>query len=186
MSEEIKKNESPEDGQKKNFSVNIPEDDFIDGIPAPEGEAPVNGRPHKVVRYVDNSPKQEKPSKEKKKKGGFVGEFLAGAAAGAKTVGEGISAGIKTVSEKKPKTEKAAKAEAPAFEEPLKSEEPVKVSEPVKAEAPVEAEEPTRVEEPVKAEPVKVSEPKNEIPQNKNENENIVNALIVIFTSSSS
>ena len=33
---------------------------------------------------------------------------------------------------------------------------------------------------------VKKDEPKNEIPQNKNENENIVNALIVIFTSYSS
>ncbi|MBQ2898919.1 MAG: hypothetical protein IJE28_04170, partial [Oscillospiraceae bacterium] len=122
MSEEIKKNESSEDGQKKTFSVNIPEDDFIDDIPAPEGEVPSDGKPHKVVRYVDSSPKAEKPAKEKKKKGGIVGEFFAGAAAGAKTVGEGISAGIKTVSEKKPKAEKA--------EKPVKAEKPKKAEKP--------------------------------------------------------
>jgi len=164
LSEEIKKNESSEDGQKKTFSVNIPEDDFIDDIPAPEGEVPSDGKPHKVVRYVDSSPKAEKPAKEKKKKGGIVGEFFAGAAAGAKTVGEGISAGIKTVSEMKPKAEKSAKAEKPA-----KVEEPVKIAEPARAEEPVKVEEPTRVEEPVKVpepkkapKPVKTEEPEGD------------------------
>ena len=164
MSEEIKKNESSEDGQKKTFSVNIPEDDFIDDIPAPEGEVPSDGKPHKVVRYVDSSPKAEKPAKEKKKKGGIVGEFFAGAAAGAKTVGEGISAGIKTVSEMKPKAEKPAKAE-----KPVKIEEPVKIAEPARAEEPVKVEEPTRVEEPVKVpepkkapKPVKTEEPEGD------------------------
>jgi len=101
--------------QKKNFSVNIPDEDFIDDIPVPEDGVSPEGKPRKVVRYVDNSPKEEKPAKEKKKNN-FVGEFFAGAAAGAKTVGEGISAGIKTVSEKKPKPEKAKPA-APKKEE---------------------------------------------------------------------
>ena len=96
--------------QKKPFSVNIPEDDFVDDIPVPEDGTSSDGKPHKVVRYVDNSPKEEKAAKEKKKNS-FVGEFLAGAAAGAKTVGEGISAGIKTVSEKKPAAEKKPKPE---------------------------------------------------------------------------
>ena len=96
--------------QKKPFSVNIPEDDFVDDIPVPEDGTSSDGKHHKVVRYVDNSPKEEKAAKEKKKNS-FVGEFFAGAAAGAKTVGEGISAGIKTVSEKKPAAEKKPKPE---------------------------------------------------------------------------
>ena len=110
MSEEIKNN-VPEEA-KKPFSVNIPEDDFVNDIPAPESDVPASEKPHKVVRYVDNAPKEEKPAKTEKKKSGFVGEFLAGAAAGAKTVGEGIAAGAKTVSEKKPKAEKKAKPAA--------------------------------------------------------------------------
>ena len=53
--------------QKKPFSVNIPEDDFVDDIPVPEDGTSSDGKPHKVVRYVDNSPKEEKAAKEKKK-----------------------------------------------------------------------------------------------------------------------
>lgn len=121
MSEETKKNEIAEDEQKKNFSVTIPEDDFIDDIPAPESDVPADGNPHKVVRYVDNTPKTEK---SEKKKGNIVGEFFAGAAAGAKTVGEGISAGIKTISEKKPKTEKSEEAREPKIEEPDETQFP--------------------------------------------------------------
>ena len=104
MSEEIKNSENlgSEQPAKKPFSVTIPEDDFVNDIPAPETEVPADAKPHKVVRYVDNAPKKE-PEAKSKKKNGFVGEFIAGAAAGAKTVSEGISAGIKTVSEKKPK-----------------------------------------------------------------------------------
>ena len=103
MSEEFKNNEisGAEQPTKKPFSVTIPEDDFVNDIPAPESDVPSGGKPHKVVRYVESEPKAEKTSKTEKKKG-LVGEFLAGAAAGAKTVGEGISAGMKTVSEKKP------------------------------------------------------------------------------------
>ena len=114
MSEEFKNSENlgNEQPTKKPFSVNIPEDDFVNDIPAPETEVPADAKPHKVVRYVDNAPKKE-PETKSKKKNGFVGEFFAGAAAGAKTVGEGISAGIKTVSEKKPKAEKPVK-EKPA------------------------------------------------------------------------
>ena len=110
MSEEFKNSENlgNEQPNKKPFSVTIPEDDFVNDIPAPEAEVPADAKPHKVVRYVDNSPKKE-PENQSKKKNGFVGEFFAGAAAGAKTVSEGISAGIKTVSEKKPKAEKPAK-----------------------------------------------------------------------------
>ena len=101
MSEEFKNSEN------KPFTVNISDNDFAaEDIPAPESDVPAQ-KPHKVVRYVETpAPKAEKPKKEKK--GGFVGEFLAGAAAGAKSVGESISAGAKSVSEKKP--EKAAKA----------------------------------------------------------------------------
>ncbi len=111
MSEEFKNSENlgNEQPNKKPFSVTIPEDDFVNDIPAPETEVSSDAKPHKVVRYVDNTPKREPENKSKKKKNGFVGEFFAGAAAGAKTVGEGISAGIKTVSEKKPKAEKPVK-----------------------------------------------------------------------------
>ena len=118
MSEEFKNSENfgDEMPKKKNFSVNISDDDFMNDIPAPESEVSPEQKPHKVVRYVDNTPKAEKPKKEEKKKG-FVGEFLAGAAAGAKTVGEGISAGAKAVSEKKPKAEKPAKAVKTAKED---------------------------------------------------------------------
>ena len=107
LSEEFKKDENTvtEQPSKKPFSVTIPEDDFVNDIPAPESDVPASERPHKVVRYVESEPKKEKPKKTEKKKNGIVGEFFAGAAAGAKTVGEGISAGIKTVSEKKPKAE---------------------------------------------------------------------------------
>ncbi|MBQ7874793.1 MAG: class B sortase [Oscillospiraceae bacterium] len=120
MSEEFKNSENlgEEQPQRKPFSVNISDEDFAaDDIPAPEGDVPSGGKPHKVVRYVDNAPKEEAGSA--KKKGGFMGEFIAGAAAGAKSVGEGISAGIKTVSEKKPKEEKPAKAPKPVKEEPV-------------------------------------------------------------------
>ena len=139
MSEEIKNSENlgSEQPTKKPFSVTIPEDDFVNDIPAPETDVPADAKPRKVVRYVDNAPKKEPETK--KKKGGFVGEFLAGAAAGAKTVSEGISsgaktvsegisAGIKTVSEKKPKAEKPV-SEKPVAEKPVK-----KVEEPKKAE----------------------------------------------------
>lgn len=130
MSEEFKNNEIPgEKPAKKPFSVNIPEDDFINDIPAPESDVPAGEKPHKVVRYVDNEPKAEKAPKTEKKKGGFVGEFFAGAAAGAKSVGEGISAGIKTVSEKKPKTEKPEKEQKPAKEPKPVKEKPVKAVE---------------------------------------------------------
>ena len=116
MSEEFKNSENigEEQSKRKPFSVNIPEDDFVNDIPAPESDVPTDGKPHKVVRYVDNAPKEEKPAKSGKKKNGFVGEFFAGAAAGAKSVGEGISAGIKTVSEKKPNDEKPAARPAKA------------------------------------------------------------------------
>ena len=122
MSEEFKNNEIPgaEQPAKKPFSVTIPEDDFVNDIPAPESDVPSDGKPHKVVRYVESEPKAEKAPKTEKKKG-FVGEFLAGAAAGAKTVSEGISAGMKTVSEKKPKTEKPVKEPKPAKEAPIKT-----------------------------------------------------------------
>ena len=88
MSEEIKNSENlgSEQPTKKPFSVTIPEDDFVNDIPAPETDVPADAKPRKVVRYVDNAPKKEPETK--KKKGGFVGEFLAGAAAGAKTVAE--------------------------------------------------------------------------------------------------
>ena len=117
MSEEFKNSENlgAEQPNKKPFSVTIPEDDFVNDIPAPETEVPTNSKPHKVVRYVESTPKKEPETKAKKKKGNIVGEFFAGAAAGAKTVGEGISAGIKTVSEKKPKAEK------PVKEKPVKT-----------------------------------------------------------------
>ncbi len=107
MSEEFKNSENlgTEQQGKKPFSVNIPEDDFINEIPAPETDSPKT-KSHKVVRYVETAPEKAPESKSDKKKSGAVGEFFAGAAAGAKTVGEGISAGIKTISEKKPKTEK--------------------------------------------------------------------------------
>lgn len=111
MSEELKNSENLEENSAhKPFTVNISEEDFnAEEIPAPEGDAPVQEKPHKVVRYVE-SPKEEKPAKENKAKGGFLGEFIAGAAAGAKTVGEGISAGVKAVSEKSaPKEEKPVK-----------------------------------------------------------------------------
>ncbi len=116
LSEEFKNSENLE---KKPFTVNISDDDFnAENIPAPESDIPSDGKPHKVVRYVE-SPKEEKAPKAEKKKGGFMGEFIAGAAAGAKTVGEGISAGVKVVSEKKP--EKAPKQEkAPKAEKPVK------------------------------------------------------------------
>ncbi len=108
MSEEFKNSENigGEQPGKKPFSVNIPEDDFVNDIPAPESDVPTENKPRKVVRFVDNAPKAEPAEKPAKKKSGFIGEFFAGAAAGAKTVGEGISAGIKTVSEMKPKTDK--------------------------------------------------------------------------------
>ena len=88
MSEEFKNSENfgDEMPKKKNFSVNISDDDFMNDIPAPESEVSPEQKPHKVVRYVDNTPKAEKPKKEEKKKG-FVGEFLAGAAAGFVNVG---------------------------------------------------------------------------------------------------
>lgn len=123
MSEEIKNSENlgSEQPAKKPFSVTIPEDDFVNDIPAPETEVPADAKPHKVVRYVDNAPKKE-PEAKSKKKNGFVGEFIAGAAAGAKTVSEGISAGIKTVSEKKPKAEKTVQ-EKPVKEKPAKTVE---------------------------------------------------------------
>lgn len=111
MSDEFKNNEKQNtENNKKHFSVTIPEDDFIDSIPTPETGSS-DSKPHKVVRYVDNSPKKEQKSTPEKKKTNFVGEFFACAAAGAKTVGEGISAGIKTVSEKKPHTDKQPKTE---------------------------------------------------------------------------
>ena len=116
MSEEFKNSVTDgEETTKKPFSVNISDDDFAaEDIPAPESDVPSDGKTHKVVRYVETEKKKEKPASEKKK-GGFVGEFLSGAAAGAKTVGEGISAGIKTVSEKKPAKEaKPAKEKKPA------------------------------------------------------------------------
>lgn len=126
MSEEFKNSENlgAEQPNKKPFSVTIPEDDFVNDIPAPETEVPADAKPHKVVRYVESAPKKEPETKAKKKKGSVVGEFFAGAAAGAKTVGEGISAGIKTVSEKKPKAEK------PVKEKPVKTEKPVKPEKP--------------------------------------------------------
>ncbi len=135
MSEEFKNSENlgEEMPKKRPFSVNISDEDFANDIPAPEGDVPANQKPHKVVRYVDNTPKTEAPKKPaKKEKKSFVGEFLAGAAAGAKSVGEGISAGVKTVSEKKPKTEKPVK-EAPKKEAaPVKEAAPKKASKPVK------------------------------------------------------
>ena len=141
MSEEFKNSENigAEQPAKKPFSVTIPEDDFINDIPAPETDVPADAKPHKVVRYVDNAPKKEPETASKKKKGGLVGEFFAGAAAGAKTVSEGISsgaktvsegisAGIKTVSEKKPKAEKPVK-EKPVKEKPAKPVKPAKEAE---------------------------------------------------------
>ncbi len=138
MSEEFKNSEVKEEG-KKPFSVNISDEDFAaESIPAPEGDVPADSKPHKVVRYVDNAPKKEEPKAEKKK-GGFLGEFIAGAAAGAKTVGEGISAGVKTVSEMadKPKAEKT---------EQVKEEKPVKKEKAPKPEkvAPAKAEDETQ------------------------------------------
>ncbi|MBQ6878512.1 MAG: class B sortase [Oscillospiraceae bacterium] len=123
MSEEFKNSENlgGEQPGKKPFSVNIPEDDFVNDIPAPESDVPTDNKPHKVVRFVDNAPQKENEEKPVKKKGGFLGEFISGAAAGAKTVGEGISAGIKTVSEMKPKTEKKT-AEPKAETEAVVSE----------------------------------------------------------------
>ncbi len=128
MSEELK-NSGAEQPAKKPFSVTIPEDDFVNDIPAPESDVPVSEKTHKVVRYVESEPKKEKPKKPEKKKSGFVGEFFAGAAAGAKSVSEGISAGIKTVSEKKPKTEKPAKEPKPIKEPKPVKEKPVKIEE---------------------------------------------------------
>ena len=129
MSEEFKNSENlgEEMPKKKPFSVNISDDDFVNDIPAPESDVPAEQKPHKVVRYVDNAKEEEprKPAKKEKKKG-FVGEFLAGAAAGAKSVGEGISAGVKTVSEKKPKAEKTEKEVKPA---PVKESRPAPVKE---------------------------------------------------------
>ncbi len=135
MSEEFKNSENTgaEQPEKKPFSVTIPEDDFVNDIPAPESEIPAEGKSRKVVRYVDNAPKTEKPQKSEKKKSGFVGEFFAGAAAGAKTVSEGISAGIKTISEKKSKAEKPAE-EKPIKEKPVKAEKPEKVQKPVETD----------------------------------------------------
>ena len=103
MSEEFKNSaNNGEELEHKPFAVNISDEDFAaEDIPAPESDVPAQ-KPHKVVRYVETpAPKAEQPKKEKKKNG-FVGEFLAGAAAGAKTVSENISAGAKAVTEKKP------------------------------------------------------------------------------------
>lgn len=109
MSEEFKNSENNgEQLNRKPFSVNISDEDFAaEDIPAPESDVPASQKPHKVVRYVETPAPKAEPHKKEKKKSNFVGEFLAGAAAGAKTVGESISAGAKTVSEKKP--EKKAK-----------------------------------------------------------------------------
>ena len=138
MSEEFKNSENVggEQPGKKPFSVNIPEDDFVNDIPAPESDVPTDGKPHKVVRFVDNTPAEEPKEKTAKKKGGFIGEFFAGAAAGAKTVGEGISAGIKTVSEMKPKSDKkeaepAAEKAKPVKEKPAPKAEPETVADDV-------------------------------------------------------
>ena len=66
MSEEFKNNEIPgaEQPVKNPFSVTIPEDDFVNDIPAPESDVPSGGKPHKVVRYVENEPKAEKAPKK--------------------------------------------------------------------------------------------------------------------------
>lgn len=101
MNEELNRSQQPTD------------EEFADTIPSPE-EAPT-GRTHKVVRVVE--PEHKEPEKPKKQKKGFLGEFLAGAAEGAKTVGENISAGAKTLTEKKETPEKVKKAEETPVDE---------------------------------------------------------------------
>lgn len=86
--------------RRPSFGETKPENLNIDDIPVPVDEdAPVS-KFHKVVRVVEVNRQQSAPAEEKpapKKKGGFFSDFIAGAAAGAKEVGEGISAGLKTV-----------------------------------------------------------------------------------------
>lgn len=79
--------------------VNPGEEEFADSIPTPE-DVPASEKPHKIVRVVETN--EEKPKKGSDKKG-FIGEFFAGAAAGAKTIGENISSGVKNAA---PKAEK--------------------------------------------------------------------------------
>ncbi|MCQ2386036.1 MAG: class B sortase [Clostridia bacterium] len=79
--------------------VNPGEEEFADSIPAPE-DVSASEKPHKIVRVVETN--EEKPKKGSDKKG-FIGEFFAGAAAGAKTLGENISSGVKNAA---PKAEK--------------------------------------------------------------------------------
>lgn len=94
-----------------------PESLNIDDIPVPVDEETPSTKTHKVVRVVEvNRQSAAAPAPEQKpaakKKSGFLGEFFSGAAAGAKEVGESISAGLKSVTEKKETEKPVSRAES--------------------------------------------------------------------------
>ena len=119
-----------EPSPRKRPSVSSEDESFASDIPVPSDEEPTEKKPHKIVRVVEVAPQKKEynddpgwdddKKKKKEKKGGFIGEFFAGAAAGAKTVGKNISAGFDTVTGagKKGDEPKAA----PAAEEEPKAE----------------------------------------------------------------
>ncbi len=92
---------------KKRPSNKPVDESFVEDIPIPSDGETIENKPHKIVRVVEvetqkkeytEDPSWEDSKKQKKdKKGGFIGEFFAGAAAGAKTIGKNISAGIDSV-----------------------------------------------------------------------------------------
>ena len=98
-------------------SINSDEKEFADSIPTPE-DVPVFEKPHKIVRVVEV--KEEKTEKEPAKKG-FLGEFFAGAAAGAKTLGESISSGLKNAASKAEKSQDKALDDEISFDTEKKS-----------------------------------------------------------------
>lgn len=97
-------------------SANPDEKEFADSIPTPE-DAPVSEKPHKIVRIVEVENKKEQKEPQK----GFIGEFFAGAAAGAKTLGDSISSGVKNAAQKAEKPENKALDDEVSFNTEKKS-----------------------------------------------------------------
>ena len=97
-------------------SANPDEKEFADSIPTPE-DAPVSEKPHKIVRIVEVENKKEQKEPQK----GFIGEFFAGAAAGAKTLGDSISSGVKNAAQKAEKHENKALDDEVSFNTEKKS-----------------------------------------------------------------
>ncbi len=135
MSDDLKNQDIPGENEpnvKKRPSSKPEDESFANDIPVPSDGENDGNKPHKIVRVVEvPSQKKEytedpswdddkKSKKSKDKKGGFIGEFFSGAAAGAKTVGKNISAGIDSVAGAKNKDgeEKSSekKAEEPKAE----------------------------------------------------------------------